>query len=580
MALTKNEMYYNKITEELNKIKQKYGYDNMSLAFAHWYLKYYFHMEDQKIGECIIDGNGDMGIDAIDIDDLGDDEHSLKIFQFKFPSKKENIRKEIEYKEANATWDGFTKLIDNNYRYNKSNDKFKEIKDNLADLFISKTTIYYVSFNKGIIDYRDELEQKVEKFKSDSGNELEVVYHNVDIITNIYERMNRKNNVKITVKYKQLQAAYDINERDITSYVGFANGKELVNAIKDNIATIFDENIRLYEKNTKVNGMINRTASSTDQADMFYFYNNGIVFICDKVLNSAVSNSIKIEGVSVVNGCQTLNVLYDLYTKDRLSSDVCVLMRIIQIKDYNERMKITEYLNSQTPIKDSYFISNHISVRSLQHEMEKRGVFLERQINEYEYKKLRNEVVNYANVVRLDKAIQCYVGYWMDDYAASAKSGKGSLFDKNKIDTILSDINADKVLIAIETYDKISEIITLYRKMRRNLSKNEFEEFLMSDDRESAFCIDDYKYLNTADILLLNTVANLRQRRDKLNLTEACFDDTVKLAIFLAREVIKEASEKQPNTATLTRTNSVFQKVRDKINKFRIEDFVKRVPSS
>ena len=255
-------------------------------------------------------------------------------------------------------------------------------------------------------------------------------------------------------------------------------------------------------------------------------------------------------------------------------------MRIIQIKDYNERMKITEYLNSQTPIKDSYFISNHISVRSLQHEMEKRGVFLERQINEYEYKKLRNEVVNYANVVRLDKAIQCYVGYWMDDYAASAKSGKGSLFDKNKIDTILSDINADKVLIAIETYDKISEIITLYRKMRRNSSKNEFEEFLMSDDRESAFCIDDYKYLNTADILLLNTVANLRQRRDKLNLTESCFDDTVKLAIFLAREVIKEASEKQPNTATLTRTNSVFQKVRDKINKFRIEDFVKRVPSS
>lgn len=565
MALTKNEMYYNKLTEELAKIKKENDYETISLAFAHWYFSNYFHMDNQKIGESIIDGNGDMGIDAIVVDEIDDDEYALKIFQFKFPTKKENIRKEIEYKEANATWDGFTKLIDNEYEYKKTNRKFKEVKDYLSDLFISKTTIYYVSFNKGIIDYKDELEQNVERFKSDSGNELSIVYHNIDVIINIYERINRKNNINIAVKYKQIQPAYDIIDREISSYVGFASGEDLVNAIKDNIASIFDENIRLYEKNTKVNSLINRTASSTDQSDMFYFYNNGIVFICDKTVNSTVSNSIKLEGVSVVNGCQTLNVLYDLYTKGKLKSDVCVLMRIIQIKDYDERMKITEYLNSQTPIKDSYFIANHISVRNLQQEMEQKGVFLERQFNEYEYKKIRNETVKFNDVVRLEKAIQCYVGYWMDEYAAMAKSGKSSLFDKNKIDTILSDINADKVLIAIEIYDKISDIITLYRKMRRNMLKSEFEVFLKSDSKSMDFCIDDYRYLNTADILLLNTVANLRRRRDELDLPKECIDKTIRKAIFLTRDVMHEALKEQNNTATLTRASKVFQNVRGKI---------------
>ncbi|MBR1695939.1 MAG: hypothetical protein IJ709_11160, partial [Selenomonas sp.] len=192
MALTKNEMYYNKLTEELAKIKKENDYETISLAFAHWYFSNYFHMDNQKIGESIIDGNGDMGIDAIVVDEIDDDEYALKIFQFKFPTKKENIRKEIEYKEANATWDGFTKLIDNEYEYKKTNQKFKEVKDYLSDLFISKTTIYYVSFNKGIIDYKDELEQNVERFKSDSGNELSIVYHNIDVIINIYERINRK----------------------------------------------------------------------------------------------------------------------------------------------------------------------------------------------------------------------------------------------------------------------------------------------------------------------------------------------------------------------------------------------------
>lgn len=66
-----------------------------------------------------------------------------------------------------------------------------------------------------------------------------------------------------------------------------------------------------------------------------------------------------------VNGCQSLNVLYNARKKGKLNHEVCILIRIIEISDYGERMRITEYLNSQTPIRDSYFIANHPVVREL-----------------------------------------------------------------------------------------------------------------------------------------------------------------------------------------------------------------------
>lgn len=68
------------------------------------------------------------------------------------------------------------------------------------------------------------------------------------------------------------------------------------------------------------------------------------------------------QGASIVNGYQTVNVL----------------VIIISIADYSERMKITEYLNSQTPIRDSYFIANHPIVRDLQQKLLQHGYFLER----------------------------------------------------------------------------------------------------------------------------------------------------------------------------------------------------------
>ena len=81
-------------------------------------------------------------------------------------------------------------------------------------------------------------------------------------------------------------------------------------------------------------------------------------------------------------------------------------MRIIEIADYDERMRITEYLNSQTQIKASYFVANHPIIRDLQESLLEKGYFLERQVNEYQFKKEKGIEVGEKDVIQLETLLQ------------------------------------------------------------------------------------------------------------------------------------------------------------------------------
>jgi hypothetical protein len=72
------------------------------------------------------------------------------------------------------------------------------------------------------------------------------------------------------------------------------------------------------------------------------------------------------------------NILKDLEDKSELKDDVYLPIRIIETKDFDLRSKITEYLNTQTEIRDSYFLANNSIVRDLQEQLLRRGYFLER----------------------------------------------------------------------------------------------------------------------------------------------------------------------------------------------------------
>lgn len=360
-----------------------------------------------------------------------------------------------------------------------------------------------------------------------------------------------------------MQPAYNVQSRNIDSFVGFVNGKDLVKSIDSNIATIFDENIRLYEYGSSVNNGINRTATSTDQADMFYFYNNGIVFICDKASNSPASSEINLTSASVVNGCQTLTTLYNAVQNGKLNDEVYILVRIISITDYSERMRITEFLNSQTPIRDSYFISNHSIVRDLQKSLLEKGYFLERQINEYQYAMNYGQKIETKEVLELEKTFQYYVGYWVDKYASLAKRGKNTLFDKSKTEELLAGVDADKVIESYKMYSKISEVLTLYRKYRRNEHNSEFSRYIGVSQEWLKNNVNELRFMNTGDIILLNTYKNLKNRYSelKINVSE---NEIIVDGIFMIKAIFAEQSN--PNFSLLTKSASSFSRIQGDIS--------------
>lgn len=561
MAITKFDSYYKQIKDTLESIKEEFGYNNLSQSFIHWYLKNHFNFTVQEIEESLIDGSGDNGIDVII---LNEEKKELTVMQFKFPNKIETINSEIKQEDIFKTINGFNLLINPSDTNTKNNDKFNDYKKQLKDKDIFSFNIYFVSFNKGIISNKEHIENFATNFKRDNGSDVYVYYHDKLIISNIYEKINRQNSLEINLKYKQMVSAYDIDERNVKSFVGLINGEELIDAIEDDIETIFDENIRLYEGRTDVNDMIKETASSHNEGSMFYFYNNGITFICDEANNSPNKLSINLKGVSIVNGCQTATSLYELKKQDKLQESVDILVRVIEISDYTERMKITEYLNSQNPIKDSYFIANHTVIRDLQKELLKKGYYLERQINEIEYKKMYGELSEVPiKGITLEKAIQNYTGYWINKYAATAKRGKSSLFDKNKIDEILMEIDADKVIESEIVYDEISQVLTKYRKTRRNSNKDDFANFLGISQKQLFKDMNDYLFVNTGDILILNAVSNLKKQYTKLGIN---FDNDklIRDSIFIIRDIIKaEGQDDIRNISSITKNNTTFKKVQE-----------------
>jgi AIPR protein len=120
---------------------------------------------------------------------------------------------------------------------------------------------------------------------------------------------------------------------------------------------LFDLNLRKDLEKTKVNKDIAKSISNSSEHSNFLLYHNGITIICDR-LDTSENGKMKIQGYSVVNGCQTVSSLYK--NRDKVTQDLRVLTRIIQISSEQVDLisKITYNSNNQNGIKARDFRSN------------------------------------------------------------------------------------------------------------------------------------------------------------------------------------------------------------------------------
>lgn len=556
MAINRFDSYFNKIKTEIDSVKEQEGYSTESYAFAHWFFKNEYGFDDETISEIMVDGPGDNGIDAIVYDKKS---KHLDIFQFKFPGTVKNVGSDIPVDDIQKTLLGLDLLMRNDgyTTYKSANDSFIKFKDMLREAEVYSCKITFVSFNKGVTSNLEILDNYINRYKNEFGTEVNYETYDRSRVCDLFDRIQRRNNIEINLSYKSLANMYS---SDV--FIGVVNAKLLLEGIKSDIKNIFDENIRLVEEKSNVNANIKKTAVS-DESINFFCYNNGITLICEDAHNSLPSNTIKLEGVSIINGCQTVNSLYEVYQEGSLKDNVDLLVRIIKTSDYEQRAKITEYLNTQTPVKESYFISNHTVVRDLQTKLLDHGYFLERQIGEVSYKRRFGDS-NLAKdkvILKLEDAIQAYAGYYEDKFAAIAKRNKGDLFSGDVIEEILGSISVEKVIFSYNLYKAVQDVVSRYRRFRRNSNNTEFSDFLGISQDSLKDDINKYLFVNTADILILNSSKHIKNR---LELDE---NELIRVAIELIRDYIEANDLLNTNQAsTITKTQTVFKGIQNYID--------------
>ncbi len=149
---------------------------------------------------------------------------------------------------------------------------------------------------------------------------------------------------------------------------------------------LFAQNLRYYVKNTKVDNNI--VESIQEHPDNFWYYNNGVIFICDDYL--VEGDMVLVQKFSIINGGQTTKLIGET----DFSKDFYVQCKIIKNKYETEddRLEfiadVAEATNTQKPIKTKDLIANRIEQRLLKKQLAEAGVYCQIKRGEKVNKKL------------------------------------------------------------------------------------------------------------------------------------------------------------------------------------------------
>lgn len=190
---------------------------------------------------------------------------------------------------------------------------------------------------------------------------------------------------------------------------------------------LFAKNVRqTLGSSNKVNRELSKTIHS-DKVRDFFFYHNGVTALCDAMTLSSDRSSLTVDGLSVVNGCQSLNTIYSASERIRSSEskDAHVLFRFYEIKDRTFGDRISINTNSQSAVKPRDLRSNDRVMVGRQKAFGTRysdGMFMTKRGEIAPASKDQGKVIDAATLAKMLMAWQCQ----RPNYAANEKK----LFDE------------------------------------------------------------------------------------------------------------------------------------------------------
>jgi len=291
----------------------------------------------------------------------------------------------------------------------KFHSKFKEI---VINLYFATTGLLEENEDRNVLC--NQIEKTITKLgisKPFGKNNVFINLIDKAKLLSLYDKTKYAEEVEIEFKDK---TSLDVSNPNIKeAYIGWLPWNEykkiLINE-RDEIRNLFYDNVRdfLGIEDNEVNKEIKKTIENTPE--MFHLLNNGVTIISDK--NERMQEKFKIANFQIVNGCQTSNVLYDIYKEKGDFENLKIPIRLIITEDEDIKNSIIIATNSQNKIPEEQLSA----LTSFQKELEKYyeafskkapfKIYYERRANQYNNSDiLKKEIIDLREQLKLFSSI-------------------------------------------------------------------------------------------------------------------------------------------------------------------------------
>lgn len=417
-----------------------------SAAFILLCVKTMLGSTDEEALECLTEGGGDFGVDAIHVSDVIEDEFTVTLFQGKY--KHNNLEGQAEFPE-----DGVLKAVyatrflfdlqakvDVNPRLEA---RIEEVRSLVLDGYIPR--VRFLLCNNGASWKRPEAQAMIDR--EDFPRERVMFEHvNHDSLIQIIQAPKP---IKDTILFSGKAIVEDFNFSRV--FIGKVSVREIARIMDAHGDRLLERNIRRYlglQGGHQVNLGIRNTLSSTDERPNFFFYNNGITLICHRFNHDALQKAdhrVLVEGLQIINGgqtCKTIQTTLADLQGDTANLDVAfVLVRLYQIMEESSALAstITYTTNSQNPVDLRDLRSNDPLQQQLELSIRELG---------YTYRRQRGDSGSRGNDISSGRAAEAILSVWRQrpqqaKFMSSEHFGKlyGHIFGKG--------LNGTQAVIAV-----------------------------------------------------------------------------------------------------------------------------------
>jgi hypothetical protein len=318
---------YDLIKQQISSEYFRSRFANDGQRFVAWYLRNILFRDMNETRDDITDGSNDKQIDAIVIDD---DKSLIHIVQGKF-IQGETVDAE-PLREILSAW---LQIKDLARLQSVANPKLQR---KLSELAAALDEDYEVSFElitTGVLTEAamhdlDAFQQELARLGESEDFDATIHVIDNDELRRRYEYAIETDNPSINYTLQLAGSKYMYHEVAGTPVVIAALPlKECVKlpGIKD--GTLFQKNVRQsLGSSNAVNKGIRNTILGDKRSD-FFFFHNGVTALCNKL--QLDGDTLTLRGLSVVNGCQSLNTILSCSETVKKHDDAFILFRFYEI---------------------------------------------------------------------------------------------------------------------------------------------------------------------------------------------------------------------------------------------------------